>query len=233
MNRLRAIGIIILTGLVLGPTTLVAQPDNDQAARDKKELLQGYHQKPGVSTPMVLPTLTVRDSEGNDVSLNDLFGESEYTVVKILRGEWSIRCTNALGELGRSQDRLSELGAQLVAITPERVEHAQRQVDQAIGTDDLSIEYYIDTTTEVIRALHVAERLRERVVEQFVKSLDQRRGYVGRETHPNASGEWITPVTATAIVDRTGTLVWMQASWDARQQATPDEIIEAIESLGE
>ncbi|MFG0258550.1 MAG: redoxin domain-containing protein [Phycisphaerales bacterium JB043] len=233
MHRITRFTLGMISGLMIITPSLSAQISEEQRQQDKKELLQGYHQKPGVDTPFALPSITVQDPEGNDVSLNELFSESDFTVLKIVRGDWSIRCTNALSELGRAQDDLAAQGARLIAISPERAKHATRQIAKAIGEENFSIELYIDSSTQLIRKLRIAERLREKVITQFEKSLQDRREYAFEEDHPNASGEWVTPLTATVIVDSAGTVVWMQSSWNTREQATPEDITAALEALAE
>jgi peroxiredoxin len=233
MTRSIAILTASLTlACLAGPTALATQLSQEQLDKDKEELLQGYYQKPGVDVPMPLPTLTVQDVEGNTVQLNEVFAESDYTVLKILRGDWSIRCTMALTELGKAQEQLAELGAQLVVLSPEKPVHAMRQIEKAIGEEDFELRLFIDSTTQVIRTLHIAERLRDKVITQFEKALNQKAEYQ-IEGHPNASDEWVTPVTATAIIDNAGTVVWMQSSWDTRQQATAEEVIKALKGLQE
>lgn len=142
-----------------------------------------------------VPPFLLPDHEGWLVSSEEMRARGPY-VLTFFHGSWCAACVTKLRDLEAALDRIYELGADVVACSPETLEHPRRlktenelrfhvvaDVDCALSID-LGVAFPVPTDTR-------------RLLQDAGVDLQARQG----------DGRWMLPVSMTLIVDRRGRVV--------------------------
>jgi len=85
---------------------------------------------PGLETGEIAPDFTLPDVNGQPVQLSELLKKGPVVLI-FYRGAWCPYCNLQLYALKATLPRMEELGAQLVAVTPQKVELSRQQAEEA------------------------------------------------------------------------------------------------------
>ncbi|MGD0809053.1 MAG: peroxiredoxin-like family protein [Acidimicrobiales bacterium] len=166
------------------------------------------------------PGFTLPDALGRPVSLSELLARGPV-VVTFYRGEWCPYCNIQLRALQAVLPNFGELGASLVAISPQAADHSLSLTEK----HELAFPVLSDLGQEVIRAYRV----------QFVLAGDledlQVNVWHNDPADHNADHSRSLPVPATFVIDRDGTVRYASVSADWRVRAEPTEILAALRGL--
>ena len=175
---------------------------------------------PGLAVGDRAPGFTLPDALGRPVSLADLLAQGPV-VVTFYRGEWCPYCNLQLRALQAALPRFRELGASLVAISPQAADHSLSLTEK----HDLGFPVLSDLDQEVIRAYRV----------QFSLAGDledlQVNVFQNDPADQNADHSRSLPVPATFVIDRDGTVRWALVTADWRARAEPADIVAALRAL--
>lgn len=166
-----------------------------------------------------LPDPPLRDRDGNPTSLRKVVGDKPAVLV-FYRGGWCPFCNLQLSELRDIHPQLTELGYQLVAISPDKPEELQK----TLGKDKLDYTLVSDSKTEAMRAFGIAFKVDDGTV------LKYRLGGINLE---QASGEThhALPAPSVFIVDADGVLQFSYVHPDYKVRAPGQVILAAAREI--
>ena len=166
-----------------------------------------------------VPDFTLPDSHGQEVTLSELL-KNGPVVITFYRGIWCNFCSLEMNAYESSLERLQELGASLIAISPQMQEHC------------LAISKKLGLTFAVLSDLH------NQVSRQF--GLVFTIGEPARSAHykvhkvlPKFNGDdsWEVPIPATYVVDQSGTIRLAFVDPDFMNRLDPEIVIEQLQRL--
>jgi peroxiredoxin len=164
------------------------------------------------------PDFILPDVHGNKVQLSTLLAKGPV-VVSFYRGGWCPYCNLELRALQRVLPQLQQLGASLVAISPQRP-------DESLSTAEknaLSFPVLSDLSSSVASSFGItfdlAEELRP-IYTQFNHPLPQKNGV----------DSWVLPIPATYVIDKKGKILLSFVDIDYRNRLEPSEVITALSS---
>lgn len=166
-----------------------------------------------------LPDPALRDRDGNATSLRKVVG-GKPSVLVFYRGGWCPFCNLQLSELRQIHPELTQLGYQLIAISPDRPEELQK----TLGKDKLDYTLVSDSSTAAIRAFGIGFTVDDTTV------LKYRLGGINLE---EASGEThhALPAPSVFIVDGDGILQFSYVHPDYKVRAPGQVILAAAREI--
>jgi peroxiredoxin len=167
------------------------------------------------------PEFTLPDAFGKEVSLKTLLAEGPV-VVSFYRGEWCPFCNIELRGLQEALPQMKELGASLIAISPEKPDHGMVAAEK----NKLSFPVLHDFENKVARqfgiVFRIGEELREFSKNVFKNDIALRNGEQSYEL----------PVPATFVIDKAGVIRFVHADADYMTcRAEPDGVVAALKNL--
>ncbi len=198
---------LVLGAAFLAPAAFAAGPEHNT------ELLDPAKDKPGLEVGAKAPALVLKDVNGNDVNLGELYKTKAPVVITFYRGGWCPFCNQALKAWGEKIAELESAGGTLIAITPETAEHTVAAKEK-IGW---SYNALVDTDGAALRAFRVGF------------AGDQR--YAPMLARQNATGRNELPAPSTFIIDKEGVVRWAFNDWDYKKRADPDTVIAEVRKL--
>jgi peroxiredoxin len=184
------------------------------------EEVRNSGQAPGLVVGDQIPEFILPDAYGQVVSSKELL-ESGPLVISFYRGEWCPYCNVELRALELAAPDIAGLGASIVAISGQRPDNAISLTEK----HSLSYPVLSDVDQVVIRAF----KLRYDVPAELRAMFEARGSDISQR---NADGSWTLPISATYVVDGTGTIVLAHADAEWRVRLDPSEIIAALARLG-
>lgn len=189
----------------------------DEVIAKAKEFKDGENAtKPGELSPMFdLPS-----ASGDSVSLSELLKEGPV-VLTFYRGSWCPYCNIQLRALQSHLDEIHELGAQLVAISPE-------SPDSSMTKDEIKAMDFIvlsDLNADVAAKFGVAWKVPE-VLQEHMR-VDRK---LDLEVINNGNGNTL-PIPATFIIGKDGKVTWSYVDVDYRTRSEPSDIIEELKKI--
>ncbi|MCP5461670.1 MAG: AhpC/TSA family protein [bacterium] len=168
-----------------------------------------------------VPFFELPNAKGELFSIQEKLKDGPV-VITFYRGGWCPYCNLSLRALQQSLPRIKELGATLVAISPE-------QPDDTLDTatkNTLEFEVLSDKGNTVAGSFGITFTLPEKLKNTY-KDFG-----IDLET---VNGDTLNtlPVPATFIVDSEGTIVYTFVNTDYSKRAEPAEIITVLELLQE
>lgn len=166
-----------------------------------------------------LPDPALRDRDGNATSLRKVV-DGKPSVLVFYRGGWCPFCNLQLSELRQIHPELTQLGYQLVAISPDRPEELQK----TLGKDKLDYTLVSDSSTAAMRAFGIGFTVDTPTV------LKYRLGGINLE---EASGEThhALPAPSVFIVDGDGVLQFSYVHPDYKVRAPGQVILAAAREI--
>ncbi|MFC7337465.1 peroxiredoxin-like family protein [Haloferula chungangensis] len=173
-----------------------------------------------VSVGRMAPQFTLPDARGKLISLKELRAKGPL-VVTFYRGGWCPYCNLQLRALQAELPEIRNLGAELVAISPQKPDESLSQ------TEKTSLDFHVlsDQDARVASEYGVAWNVPERLLAHM---RDDRK--LDLESINDGNGN-ILPIPATFVLDRQGSVVWSFVEVDYRQRAEPGDIIKVLEKL--
>jgi peroxiredoxin len=176
----------------------------------------------GAQAPQIgekLPRFVLPNQNGKLVALDALL-EKGPVVVAFLRGHWCPYCRVTAAALAEIADVAQELGAAIVAITPESRRFASKLDAETLGAfpilADLDNGYALTVNLAVW-------------VDQEMSALISGAGW----DIPTYQGNdaWILPIPAVFVLDRAGVIVARHVNADYRERADIDQVLGCLRAL--
>jgi peroxiredoxin len=166
------------------------------------------------------PDFTLPDALGRPLSVADLLAEGPVVAV-FYRGEWCPYCNLQLHALQSALPAIRELGASLVAISPQAADHSLSLTEK----HELAFPVLSDLDQRVIRDYQV----------QFTLAGDledlQVNVFANDPAVQNADHSRSLPVPAVFVIDQDSIVRAAFVSADWRVRAEPADIVAALRAL--
>ena len=166
------------------------------------------------------PDFILPDAHGELVRLNSLLREG-HVVVVFYRGGWCPYCNLHLRGFQRRLPQFRELGAQIVAISPQLPDNSLSTQEK----NELAFPVLSDVGNKVSRQFGIVFELSNDLVKlyrQFGHALEDANG---------ASGKRELPFPATFLIDDNGTIRLAHVDVDYSRRLDPDDVLETLKYL--
>jgi len=164
------------------------------------------------------PLFTLPSTEGAPVALADLLKQGPV-VLLWYRGGWCPFCTLELRAYAEALPRFQELGATVVAISPQSVDNAL--MTQQLG--QFSYALLSDLGNVVARQYGLVYKLAPEVLADV-------RGRVNLEEY-NGDDSYELPLAATYVIGTDGTIRYAFIDADYRKRAEPEDVVAVLKTL--
>lgn len=178
----------------------------------QEELLKNEVGKKALGTGDTFPDFTLNNSLGKEVSFKDLISQNKYLIISFYRGGWCPYCNLELKALQNELETFKSLGAELVAITPEKPDHSLTTSEK----NDLSFQVLSDVGSTLAQKLNISFELPENLkplYAQFGIEVDKR------------NGDFSLPIPSTFIVSHEGEIIFRFLDLDYTKRLDPKEIV--------
>lgn len=167
----------------------------------------------------VLPDFKLKNAEGQWVLLSEQLA-SGPVVITFYRGSWCPYCVKQLDSIEESVAAINELGATVLAISPETPDHAV-DLRERLG---LSYQLLVDKDNQLADALALMFTLDEATVERYEKyGLD-----IGVS---NGTDTWQLPIPATFVVDKDRVVRYAWTDEDYTKRAKSAVVLKTLREL--
>ena len=168
----------------------------------------------------VLRDFALPNQSGETRRLSDLVRKGPV-VITFYRGGWCPYCNLELRAYQRVLDELDDVGATLVAITPELPDASLTTAEK----NELAFEVLSDTGSAYARELGLVFTLPEELRPIYLSfGIDV-------EQH-NGSGQFDLPLAATFVVDRERRIISSFVHADYTERQEPAEVVAALRAHG-
>jgi peroxiredoxin len=167
------------------------------------------------------PEFTLPDAFGNEVSLKTLLARGPV-VISFYRGEWCPFCNIELRGLQQELPEMQELGATLIAISPEKPDHGVVVAEKNKLTFPVLSDFGNKVAQQFGIVFELGEELKEFSKNVFKNDLARRNG----------EDSYQLPVPATFVIDTTGTVRFAHVNVDYMTgRAEPEAVVAALRQL--
>ena len=167
-----------------------------------------------------IPNFELPNQEGNLISISDLL-EKGPIVLTFYRGSWCPYCNLQLKALQSKLSDIHNLGAQLIAISPEVPDESLSKNE----IEEMDFEILSDQDAKVALEYGVAWEIPE-----FLSVHMKNDRGLDLEIINNGNGS-ILPIPATFVINKEGIATWRYVDIDYRTRCEPDDIIDALQRL--
>jgi peroxiredoxin len=202
-------GFVMALALVVGcpekasPPESPAEPEAPEPEATAPEAAASAEQINAIGVGETIPPVTVQTVGGQPFDLRQAVA-AKPAVLVFYRGGWCMFCNRHLAELGQLQPQLTELGYQILAISPDRPEELARSVDQ----HQLTYVLLSDSSMSAARAFGLAFRMEEALVETYKNDYGIDLEAASGQAHHEL------PVPAAFVIDRSGIIRYASVNAD-------------------
>lgn len=175
--------------------------------------------EPGIRTGQRAPDFSLKNAYGNEVILQNELKKGPVVLV-FYRGAWCPFCNMHLHALQKSLPLINQLGAQLIAVTPQTPDKS----DEQIKKDGFPFEVLSDLNSQVMKDYQLYFELPDDLVAVYKKLGLDIEAY-------NGKGRTVLPVPGTFVINQQGIVVARQAETDYKKRMEPADIIIALQKL--
>ncbi|MDJ1174001.1 peroxiredoxin-like family protein [Roseofilum capinflatum] len=165
------------------------------------------------------PDFSLPNTMGKTITLSELL-QSGPVVLSFYRGQWCTFCNLELQALERISPTLRDLGATLVAISPQTFENSSHMV----AKHELTFNVLSDRHNSVARSYGLVFRLPESLRVIYQRLDIDLPAYNGDQTFE-------LPIPATYVIRQNGQVALSFVNADYTQRLDPRDIIKMLRSL--
>ena len=166
-----------------------------------------------------VPDVDLTDATGKAVSLSQFWNKGPLVVI-FYRGGWCPYCNLELRAWQKHLGDLADLGASLVAISPQTPDNSLTTSQK----NELSFAVLSDSKLEAARAFRIAFEMPPELIEIYSKA--------GNDLSVvNGNGRWVLPLPATYVIDQSGKVIYNHIEADYRERAEPADVLRATSLL--
>lgn len=172
------------------------------------------------------PDFTLPNADGEEKTLSE-FLENGPVILSFYRGGWCPICNDQIYAYQQILPEFQELGAQLIAVSPEKPESAQ----DTMSKNYVTFEVLSDDGNKVARLYDLIWMVPEEKREAFSQWLKGETGKTLAEF--NGIDNYELPIPATFVIAQDGTVAYVFKEEDYTKRANNEDIIKALENLSE
>ena len=166
-----------------------------------------------------VPNFSLPNATGKTVELNSLLTETPV-VISFYRGGWCPYCNMELRGLQKYLPQITELGAKLIAISPETPDNSLSTTEK----NELTFEVLSDLGNQVAKEFGLVFQLPEEL-----RPIYQSFGIDLPASNGDESFE--LPIPATYVVATDGTVIHAFVDPDYTKRLDPEEIINVLKKI--
>ena len=171
--------------------------------------------KKALATGQTLPPFTLKNIEGNPVSLEDF--QSQFLVVSFYRGGWCPYCNMELKALQDILPELTALQGELIAITPETPDNSLTTAEK----NELTFAVLSDIDNAYAKSLGLVFQLPEDLQDVY-------KDFGIDVVKHNGNTDLELPMPATYILNKDREVIYSFVPEDYTERLEPQTIIEVI-----
>ena len=163
------------------------------------------------------PQIVLENAKGATVDVGMLL-KTGPVIVTFYRGGWCPYCNLELKAYQQILPEITAAGASLVAISPEKPDDTLSTAEK----NALSFEVLSDVGQKVGRAFGLVYEFTEELKSAyhgFNLDIPARNG---------APGEWALPISATYVIDHSGSIIYAYTDVDYRDRADPRDVLRVL-----
>jgi len=202
--------IVNLSIILLLISTLIA------CAQDKK----GVNDAKGLPVGVKAPLINAIDADSLKFDMNEALRQGPVVVI-FYRGFWCPVCNKHLKQIQDSLSLISNKGATVIAISPEKPEYLEKMEEKT----GVKFRLLYDDGYKIANAYDVTFTPKKSELIIYNTAL----GANLKETHSDDSQR--LPIPATYLISKDGKIAWRQFDPDYKNRSSVKDIIRAIESL--
>jgi len=162
------------------------------------------------------PVFTLNDPDGNPVSSAELLAKGPL-VVSFYRGVWCPYCNMELQALEEALPTFLELGASLVAISPQIKANSRKSVRQ----NNLTFPILSDTKNDVAAAFGLRFELPDYLIELYKAFGNDLPAF-------NDDPSWTLPMPGRFVIGQDGVITYAEVNPDYTLRPDPSELLPAL-----
>jgi len=167
------------------------------------------------------PAFALPDAFGKEVALKTLLAKGPV-IISFYRGEWCPFCNIELRSFQRELPKIEDLGATLIAISPEKPDHGIVAAEKNNLTFPVLSDFGNKVAQQFGIVFQVGEELKEFSKNVFKNDLALRNG----------EDSYQLPVPATFVIDTTGIIRFAHVDVDYMTgRAEPEAVVAALEAI--
>lgn len=165
------------------------------------------------------PNFTLPDALGQPVTLSQLLTQGPVIII-FYRGQWCPYCNLELRAYQKALTQVQELGATLVAISPQTPDHSLSTMEK----QELAFAVLSDVSNQVARQFGLVFTLDEDARALYAQIGADLPAYNGDDT-------WELPMTGTFLVDQAGTVRLASVDPNFTHRLDPSVVIARLKEL--
>ncbi|MCA1752962.1 MAG: peroxiredoxin-like family protein [Cryomorphaceae bacterium] len=225
LSFILTISIVLLTALFTGcaqneeseKSTGKAVALNNEAQRAEAADKSPKESARGLKVGKRVEDFSAVQARGGKFKLSEALKWGPVVVV-FYRGQWCPFCNKHMSALNDSLNLITERGARLVAVSPEKPEYAKKMIEKL--KTDFSLLY--DEGYAIASLFDVLFQPDEATIELYNDKLNAEL----KTAHSDDSQR--LPVPATFILDKNGVIVWRQFDTDYKIRANVNDIVKNL-----
>jgi len=184
------------------------------------ELIESNPEKRVIQTGMPVPDFELIDQFDTSHKSTELY-ENEPLVISFYRGVWCPYCNVDLSYLRKSYQKIKDLGAELVVISPNLPRFSQ----YAIQRHKLPFNILTDYKNQVAKQFGLVFQVSDKLKDLYLKSFE-----VNLEKY-NGEDSWTLPMPARFVIDTDGIIRYAEYSPDYTKRPEIRDILQTLENL--
>ena len=198
------------------PPYSVPRPVIETMHRATAELIESGAAKRAKKAGDLAPTFSLKDSEGNIVNSADLLKRGPL-VLSFYRGVWCPYCNLELQALEKALPKFKELGANLLAISPQNPVNSRKSVRQ----NKLSFPILSDAKGKVGAAFGLRFNLPDYLVELYKQLKNDLPTF-------NDDPSWTLPMPARYVIGQDGVILYSEVNPDYTRRPEPEDMLPVL-----
>jgi peroxiredoxin len=188
--------------------------------KDIKKLEKPEYRRLVLKVGDMMPDFELENQLEEKVNGRDLINEKPL-IITFYRGFWCPYCNIDLNNLQNYVPEIEELGAQLVAISPERPDYSKR----IIRRQHLTFDILHDTCNDVAEKFGIKWKLSE-----DVKDLYREKFHYNLMVY-HGDDDWSLPIPARFLIDTSGVIRYAESTPDYSTRPDPDDLMNVLKEL--
>lgn len=171
----------------------------------------------GIEVNKTAPLFEATNQFGEPVALAEELKKGPVVLI-FYRGEWCPVCTRYLSNLQDSLSYITDKGAQVLAVSPQKQPYLQKTAEKAKA----SFTLLYDRNYEIMDAYDVTFKPTDKEVNLYNTRLN------AQLSESQSDDSQVLPVPATFIINQDGIIVWRQFNPDYKIRASVKEMLEQL-----
>jgi peroxiredoxin len=183
-------------------------PDIPQSANEVRPLLVGDR----------VPILTLKTVEGKAFDLNATIAKNP-TVLFFYRGGWCMYCNAHFGQLAQIEDKIKQLGFEIIAISPDR----PQKLAESINKHQIGYTLLSDSDMKAARAFGIAFKLDDELLAKYAQFGIDLKDASGHDHN-------MLPVPSVFVIDTKGTIKFKYVNPDYKTRLAPEVLLATLKA---